>query len=419
MPTTNLDNSHNLRSKDGVTPSYTIDNFPIVSTSHVVIEKESDFPVQDPTSITLESKKIYFIGADFTTAKFFNVEDGAAYTSGNIFGFGTTYTGTTPMFVGSDVSFDINNTNLSAPNASQIFDFTQTSPALQKIFVMDTVQLLNSKKFGTFDGMGSVDIINSNGLLIDDGITLAGSDQVVFSLDKFLLLSANTGFVGVDFASTVQQNLNITTASFLAPSGAVGLSGLTASGNVSTGFIASVSGTSFANVDGSPGGITPLSGISETDIRWDFQGNSGISDSSIAGNTFLTASRTTPITTLGVFEQIGGTDWDSTVAERFTTTTGGVLTYTPERNTKALIIVSATLSKGAGGSDELALRIAVDGVTNSSTQVTTDNNAPTAVTTSLLVEISEGTEIDAYVANLDTTTDVVVSSCTINVINGF
>lgn len=386
--------------------------FPFGLDSTFYINKEADFPVQNGTRITLGAGLSFVIGASFSTAKEFDVEAGASWTSNNIFGPRVTHTGSGTMFTGSDASFSIRETSISCPSAT-VFDFSQTGATPQSIFLADTVQVISCTKFGLFDSMASVDIINSSCPDADDGIELDGTNQVIFSIDKFFLLSTSSSFIGIDFGTTVQHDVNISTATIIGPAGAVGISGATASANIASDFIANISNVSMT------GGLTPLSGVSESDIRWEFLNSPPVPNSSIAADLHLTSSRTVPITTMGVFEDVNGTSWVSSLSERFTTDNAGTVTYEYERDSSVFIVITATVEKVGGGIDQIALRISVDGVDIADSQSVTENKTPTSITSALVTTISNGEEIKARVANLDGTADIIMSECKISVINGF
>jgi len=56
------------------------------SLGFVFIAQESDFPIQDATTITLATDTVHIITASFSTAKKFTVNDGAVLTMDNQFG---------------------------------------------------------------------------------------------------------------------------------------------------------------------------------------------------------------------------------------------------------------------------------------------------------------------------------------------
>ena len=70
----------------------------VASIGIVFVNDESDFPVQDATTITLESQTQYIITSSFSTAKSFTVKDAAVLTSSSTLGPLLTYTGTGSMF---------------------------------------------------------------------------------------------------------------------------------------------------------------------------------------------------------------------------------------------------------------------------------------------------------------------------------
>ena len=134
---------------------------------------ESDFAVQNATTITLESKKVYWITAGITTAKRFIVEDGAVLTAMNILCDPLTYTGSGSIFTGTDASFTIQDIAIDHPS-SQAFSFTDNIGGA-KLFIASKVRNYTGLKYGTFNNMQTVLIEGSSALAMDDGISLTGS----------------------------------------------------------------------------------------------------------------------------------------------------------------------------------------------------------------------------------------------------
>jgi hypothetical protein len=372
MATTQRYGSLNLLTgRDGQIPTYQINDSDILAANQIIINAESDFAVQDATTITLESGKRYILGAAVTTAKRFICENDVVLTW-SVQGPFLTYTGTGDMFTGTDVGVQFKDCALDSPNANQTFNFTDTVAA--NVVEMSTVIVLNTPKWGTFDGLVGTLFEFSNSPNIDDGITLLGTGNFIMDIEKLAFVSTSASFIGLDMGSAVIPVISSVAFQQNAPAGAVGITGLADSGNVVIGTLANVVNGSFL------GGMTALQNISISDVRWEFQNNSGLDDSSKAADSFLTASRTVPIASAGVFVAINGTNWSSDVSERFTSTDTGILIYLGEKNIRSQVVGTATLEKVLGGADQICLRIAVNGTTSAKTQSCTENNAPTSVT---------------------------------------
>jgi len=161
---------------------------------------------------------------------------------------------------------------------------------------------------------------------------------------------------------------------------------------------------------------TPLSGVARDDIRWSFRSCKGILNSLRIAEIDLTVTETVTITSSGVFVQINGTNWSEEIAESFTTTTGGEITYIGEIDRRIKVQIVASIEKVGGGSDQLEMRVGIDTgsgfTTPSRTRSITQNTTPTTVISQGSFTISEGDTIAAFVSNNDGTSniDVVVSS---------
>ena len=139
---------------------------------------------------------------------------------------------------------------------------------------MDTVTVISCDTVGTVDNLRSFNVTNVGVFSANQGLTVTGiTNWSVFSATKLRIESSDPSFVGVDFGTSLHQAVELPDLILRAPVGAVGISGLANSANIVTGDIATVNNGEFS------GGLTPLSGIDNSDVGWDFSGNSGIADS--------------------------------------------------------------------------------------------------------------------------------------------
>ena len=396
--------------------------------NQIIINSVGDFAVQDGTTITLEEGKTYIRGAGISTGKRFVVGKNVT-----IFSPGSSepndvweYTGTDNMFTGFDVEFfNAFNLAVQCPNAAQIFFFQDTSALNTSGVLLQFCIALSASptslaalKWGTFTNifaliMKSCSIGPSTG--IEDGITIDGTQLNVLLIDEVSFFTSNVSYVGLALKSTViTQTLKVNTFSNFAGSGsAFGILALTNSDNIATGIVGSFTDCEFL------GAITPLSGISVSDLRYEFFNCPPLENSSKAADTFLTAQETVTINTAATFVAIDGTNWSSDVDERFSVSTSGLLTYLSMVPTKSQISITATVSKGGGGADLLQLAIAINGTEVTKTIVGTQNADPTSLTSAGLFTLSENDTIQAFVANDSGTTNIIVDMSNVIAINGF
>lgn len=377
----------------------------------IFVAQESDFPLQDATTITLESRVHYIISAPITTAKSFTVKDAAVLTSSSTIGPTLTYTGVGSMFNGTDVSFSIRDVRINHPNA-QGFNFTDTVGGTF-LFLADKLRMVSGTKYGTFNNMQTVLIEGSAALDIVDGITITGSSFLIFSIDKLFMGSTSSSFIAVDLNSSISQTLEMVDLIVSAPSGAIGISGLANSGNVPVGRLAMVSNSEFG------GGLTaPLQNILTNDIRWNFRDNTPIPDSRNAADLYLTGGTETITTgSAGDWQEIGvpgtgGVSWASDISDRFTIGTDGVATYIGEKDIEVRVSGRATVEKVGGGADVLEVRLALNwnGTTSDSglekSRAQTQNADPTTVPIGALIALTENDDIRVIFSNTSGTANI-------------
>ena len=366
----------------------------------VVINSESNFPAPSGGTIQLEDDKNYKIGKSFSTSNRFIAGANNSITSDNINGPTITYTGTGDMFTGVDVNFDMHDITLVAATANQVFNFSEVGGGNLKVVTMRTVGITTCPKFGTFDNMRSLDVSDTNSADADDGVTIVGAGWLVLSLTKFALISTSPTFIGLDMGSSVHQNIEGANLFFIAPSGGIGIKGLAGSANLLVDNIADITNSTFG------GGMTALDTITIEDKRWEFQSNSGLSNSTKAVDAYLSTLQLVTIATQSVFQVIGGTNFLSDVSSRFTITTAGVATYISEIDSCFIVTITGTLDKVAGGADVLAMRVAKGGTSIAKSQAQTQSADPTSVVSHAIVTLTNGDTIEPMIANNTTAGNV-------------
>lgn len=363
----------------------------------VIVNALSDFPTPSAGVITLAADTFYIVGNDLATADRFALSANVGLSSLHTNGPTLDYTGTGAMFTGSSVDFTVTNARLKANNGT-LLDLTG-----------GFMRLDNSTVEGTTKDGKLTDII---GLVInrctfldsDDGFEFLGTAAAaVLSLSKIRYVTASATNEFVDLGTIVFSSFEIMDIVFDTPAGAIGIKGAAASANIATGKIALVTSCEF-DPD-----MTPLSGITTTDIRFEFTVNSGLIDSFKAADTFITSTQTVTIATQSVFVVINGGSWTSDVASRFTTTTAGKLTYISEVDATFLISGTATIEKTAGGADILEMRVAKNGTTIPKSGTFTQSADPTTVASQALVTLTKDDFLELFVANNSSTGNVDVN----------
>lgn len=367
------------------------------------VATESDFPIQDASTITLSSKTIYILNADITTAKNFITLDGAVITGANIYGYKLTYTGTSTMFSGIDVNFIIRDILVDSPNG-KLFGYSDTVGGV-KSFICNTVQCNNTTNFGTFSDMLLVEIDNSNCPNPTQGISFSGTSGTILSINRFALFTSNSGFIGLDLGSSEILIIELSNMLFTGPSGAVGMSGLTNSGNVPAGSLAMLVTSEFL------GALTPLQNISVEDSRWSFSANNPIPDTK--PDAFLTMTNNTTNTVVAAQNTpvlVAGT-WTIERESQFTSTTAGRATYDGEVGITIPMIATITSNTVSGGDKDITFYIYKNGVqiANSGVSMTVSLSTKGNTTIAWQEAISSTNYFEIWLENNDDSVDVLVS----------
>ena len=375
------------------------------ATGFIFITQESDFPVQDATTITLESNKVYIPTSDFSTAKRFTCEDGSAFTSLNAFGPTVTYTGSGVMFTGSDASFSISQCTLTCATASEIFDFSETGSS-SKLVVMDTVTATSAVKWGTFDKMLAVQVVNCNCQSIEDGITITGNQTILLDLDKFALASTSATFIGLDLGTAIITTIELSNVINIAPAGGIGISGAASSANVATNFLALVSTSAFS------GGMAALSGITNEDVRWRFALNTPIADTIEDALLSFNGSSTETVISIINTPVIVNATWTCVRESLFSCTTGGRVTSLSERDITLPIDLAVGLISAGGGAIDVTVYLALNGsvITASATSISISGSNQAFVSIPWQEVLSENDFNEIYIENNTNTTNIIVES---------
>jgi hypothetical protein len=388
---------------DKVNDNFTENFADIAAIGLVFVAVESDFPVQDTTTITLEAGNVYVVTQSLTTAKRFVCEAASNITAFNQLGVILTYTGSGSMFTGVDVSFSVSEIVLNAPSGS-LFTFSDVAVLNLHVFIMRDCAVVGAAKYGTFTSMASLVFLNVGTFDADDGITIAGTDWNVIRFANFGLTTTSATFIGIDLGVATVNTLSYRSMLMSGPAGAIAYKGAASSANIITGQLAKVSDSNFT------GAITPLSGITVDDIRWDFQSNDQIQDTmpdalvSLNGNATETviSSSSTPVKVTGTF-----------VEERcsqFTCDTTGRATYDGERDLVTPVDISATVDAASGTNKDVEVYLALNGsvIANSGKTIRVDSGSPLNISVVWQLSLSENDYLEIFVENDTDTVNLIV-----------
>ena len=319
----------------------------------------------------------------------------------------------------SGIMFDVDDSGffpelfgVRCPNG-QVVEFTNPSAGPNSL-VWSNFIVFSCDSLGTVSGSFVCSLRTAT--IVDcttSGLTFLGPDNGQLNMSNVLGL----GWAGalIDLGTATFDIINIAANNrFISPAGTTILSGMTGSANLNTDGRALVSSNIFNGLG------TALSGITTEDLKWDF--NNNVFADMTTHNTrndadaFLTATETVTIGSIGVYVAVAGTNWSSTISERFTVSTAGIVTYIGLDQLELEIQASATVEKVGGGADKICTKIAIDTgsgfVVQDRTVGCTENSTATGVISMGFFAIATGDQIQLFVGNEGSTANIDVSEST-------
>lgn len=377
----------------------------------IEINNESDFPIQDGTSIDISAGIQYKINS-FTTAKQFNLL-GGAIDGGDRITTSITYTGTADMFVSLDANISIREVTILAPNmvGTSVFNLSNTSSDTNTCNLRRLILTAVGANVGVFTNFSGLNF-NASTLTTANGVLIVGSGKTLI-IDTMAFIIVVSGGVAIDFGSAIYGNVLWTTMIIAATTtGITAISGLANSGNIPVGSEGGIDVVQFA------GPITEIAGINPNDTRWKILDAPPIIDSITDVFGYLSQDTTVTIGAgnQGVFFPADfNTNWIAQRINRWTFDTAGVVTYVGERSREVQIKGSGSISKSGGGTDEIAARINIDTGSGFAvppldfTQGKTTSTDPDFVQAENVFIINQDDKVRVEFANLTGTSDVIVS----------
>ena len=372
----------------------------------IVINSESDFPIQDATTITLSNNTAYVLGSLVTTAKRFIVGSGVTLTSISIFSNTLEYTGTGVMFTIAAGDFAIFDISYSCANGTV---FSHAGGTL----ILERTACLSCVNVGSITGSGTTSLNwanNSFPAISGQGLQLFGS-IFVFSFTKMFMLGSSASFIALNLGAAVFYTIEISNIELFGVLGSIGMSGLTNSGNMSSGSVATVDSSNLSGT-----AMVPLSGITSNDVRWHFEGNADIEETMEDALTYFSGNTTDTIITASSTNganavKIAGT-WVAGGLSKFTADATGRVTSKSERGVTVPIDVSVLIMSVGGGAVRAALYLAKNGTVIAAATTAADVSGSTSKNISFPWQesLSENEYLEIFVENQTNANDLLVEN---------
>ena len=384
---------------------------PLALTNTVVVSDITDFPAASGGVITLEDDTNYVIVQAISTSDRFVLGANNAITANNVFSPIFTYTGTGTMFTGVDVSFTISDISLTAATG-KVFDLSSTPSSGGDLFVMRSTVVNACDSWMDLDDLQIVDINNSSAFSANQGIVVSGTTNwSVFSLAKSAILLNTASSIGIDFGTSVHQSLELSDLIHRGPASAIGLKGAASSANLTAGNLATVVRSEFS------GGLTPLSGITNSDIRWSFSLNTGIADTLTDALLGFNGNSTETVIAVIDTPVVVNATWVIEGTSRFTATTGGRATYNGERDVHLPVDTAIGVIASGGGANDVTIYLALNGsvIANTGRTVNISGSSPRALSLPWQLTLSENDYLEVWIENNTGTTNLIVENATLRV----
>ena len=335
-----------------------------------------------------------------------------------------------PTFTGTGTIITVENFSLSADkfkvNIGTGTQFLSASGASTNTIFMDSCGFNGAGKLGTLDGYSLV-LNNFVGFLNSDGWTfLNGPIRGITLVNCFMLDDFQPASTAVHF------NLgNATFLDFELQNIVLDGTGTILKSTATVGGTDNMSGDVEADVIGctlGQGFLTVFDGFADDfqTNKWKFRDNSPIStseDTKYECDMYLITQNTVSVGVIGTFYEIGNPSagsWMSDIGKHFTIDPLGFIEYTGDRPIDVEVIGTTTIEKVGGGSDVLEARVAVNWTAGDTgeekSKAITQNNTPTAVTSTALVTLQPGDNVRLIYANNDSVSNIIVDTTKLELI---
>jgi len=363
------------------------------------IKTQADFPVQDADVIDLGvAEKWVFIGQNIAITKQFKSDGPVEIVTENFIEASLIVTiGALPLFFATDCNgFKARDIRINCTDGlATLFDLTSLGTFPQSYVLIDSILTIEGfTSPGTIKGFNNVGITNTDMADFDDGITFDDNNNL---FTNTMIFNRNNTAAGTDITIKGGGIITLDKTRFSKDINTTALH-IDSASTVSDGKV--INGNW---VDPVGGFFTDPAGKDRTDPNWEFDRNGAAKDSRNIASTYVAITQTITVAAANVFYEIGGTDFVTKLAERFSISTSGVITYDGINPIDVLVTAVATIQKVGGGADILQGRIAKNWTTADPGEIDsaagTQNATPTSVPMQTLLEIVNGDNIRVIFTN--------------------
>jgi hypothetical protein len=374
-----------------------------VTTKTVIVTEIADFPAAVAGVITFADDTDYFLANDISTSnRFFGgtkvVLRGPA---SQIVTLTSTTTGS--MFTATDPTLRIVGISVDCPNG-KVFDMSSSGAG---VFQMIESTIASCVSVGT---IGTMFLVRLDGLSVSSatqGINFTGAINI-FSSENFI--NFQSAGIAYDLGTAVFTSLSISSNKLISSTSVKFIEGDIDSANVAVGGFATVTNCRMPNT------VTPLTGVSTDNARWNFSANDEIQDTRPDALLALSAQTTTAIATVNVAVLVSGT-FTVISSAQMTATTAGRVTYNGERPAALPITANLTIEPFSGTGKTISAYLAKNGtkVADSKVETTTSATFPENMTVLWQDNFVNADYYEIFVENNTDALDIVVRNAVLRV----
>lgn len=382
---------------------------PFIAKKNVLVNAVSDFPAPVAGVITLAANTNYILGDNINIGTDRIVMGSNTAVSGIESIIVTlTYTGTGDMFTILNTQNRISVLSLSAVNG-RVINFSDNTDS---IFRMNDVGVVCAT-FGLFNSSGA------NGSTarftnVSPSTITAGGVTTTGGWNTWLWETSAVNITGgklFDFGTATFSDIVLDLILADLGAGTTLISGATASANINSGGIGSVSRMLTS------GAGTILSGISVNDFRWEFNANDNIRDSmpdamlSLNGNVTQTVINTTSVPV-----KVAGT-WAVEREAHFTGSTSGRVTYIGERDIVVPVDISVVVVSASGNNQNVKALLALNGtvIANSGRSNEVGLLTPKSIPVLWQLTLSKDDFLEVFIQNDSSSNNLIVKDAILRV----
>ena len=236
------------------------------------------------------------------------------------------------------------------------------------------------------------------------GMQFLGTATVqLLSVNKIRYVTTSATNVHLDLDDSVFNSLEILDVVYDAVAGAIGVKGIAASGNMAANKLGRIAGCEY-DPD-----MTPLSGITRDDVRWDFRTNTVIADTMPDAMVSLNSNATPTVLAVGVPKLVAGTFVDERKSH-FTNTTAGRITYIGEKPLTTPMDVIIVMDPVSGANKSIRAFVAINGtaLANSGKAVNISSGDPKGLAVFWQAELQPNDFVEIFIENETDSVDVTV-----------